>query len=89
MSPEIYGALIAAAAVLLGLGVVSALGSALSAGAAGHEGPADPDETGLTLEWAYGSPPASIDLDTKLPAINSPYPLLDLRDTGASDEESK
>ncbi|HTO00291.1 MAG TPA: cbb3-type cytochrome c oxidase subunit I [Microthrixaceae bacterium] len=89
MGVEIYGGLIAAFGVVLALGIVSALGSALSAGAAGHEGPVDPDETGLTLEWAYGSPPASIDVDTKLPAINSPYPLLDLRDTGASDEESK
>lgn len=85
----IYGTLIAVTAVLLAFGVLTALVSALSAGAAGHAGPAEPDESGLTLEWAYGSPPAPIDTGIALPAVNSPYPLLDLRDTGASDEESK
>lgn len=85
----LYGALIAATAAILALGVLTALVAALGAGSAGHAGPAEPDQSGLTLEWAYGSPPVPSDMETALPAVNSPYPLLDLRDTGASDEESK
>ncbi len=85
----IYGTLIAATAGILALGILTALVSALSSGAAGHAGPVEPDLSGLTLEWAYGSPPAPVDVEIELPAVTSPYPLLDLRDTGASDEESK
>ncbi|MGB6058967.1 MAG: cbb3-type cytochrome c oxidase subunit I [Microthrixaceae bacterium] len=89
LDADIYGILIAVTAAILALGVLTALVSALSAGSAGHGGPGEPDESGLTFEWAYGSPPAPIDVDVVLPAVTSPYPLLDLRDTGASDEESK
>ena len=74
-------ALVAAGAALFALGVLGGLASGLGAARQGHEdGPSDAVTEGLTLEWSTADDPV---------AVRSPYPLLDLRDGGASDEESK
>jgi hypothetical protein len=74
-------ALVAAGAALLALGVLGGLASGLGAARQGHEGGPSGDGAteGLTLEWSTAGDPV---------AVRSPYPLLDLRDGGASDEES-
>lgn len=89
MGPGIYGGILAVAAGLFTLGMLTALVSAIRAAGVGYSDPVEDDTTGLTLEWAASSPPASTTLAPAVPAINSPYPLLDLRDGTASSEESK
>lgn len=85
----LFGIGMAAGAGLLALGLLSALGGALSAARSGADGPSQVDETGLTLEWATASPPATGNFTEALPPITSPYPLLDLRTGGAGDEENE
>jgi hypothetical protein len=69
--------------------VLSALGAVLGAARAGADGPTQPDDTGLTLEWATASPPVLGNFTEPLPPVTSPYPLLDLRDGGDAGEENK
>ena len=84
---EIFGVAVAAGSGLLALGVLSALAGVLGAARSGADGPVEPDATGLTLEWFTASPPVTGNFTETLPTVASPYPLLDLRDGAASDEE--
>lgn len=84
----LFGIGIAAGAALLALGLLSALGAVAGAARSGDDGPSEIDGTGLTLEWATASPPAPGNFTEPLPQVTSPYPLLDLRDGGAADEEN-
>ncbi|MEI2638634.1 MAG: cbb3-type cytochrome c oxidase subunit I [Microthrixaceae bacterium] len=88
-STVLYGAMVAITAALLMLGLLIGLLSALGAASAGHADPTADDSTGLTLEWAFASPPAPAGAGFSVPAVSSPYPLLDLREgPDSSDKES-
>jgi heme/copper-type cytochrome/quinol oxidase subunit 1 len=89
LDSQLLGAAIAAGAALLALGVLSGLAGSLGSARAAAQGGAEHDETGLTLEWATASPPVTGNFTEPLPAITSPYPLLDLRDGGDGTEETK
>lgn len=83
----VYG-LVAAGALLFLLGVLGALAASLAAARASYEGqvPAGAPEGG-TLEWSSRGLALSGG-QSEVPVVRTPYPLLDLRDGGASDEES-
>lgn len=89
MGSGLYGGLIAAAAGIFALGMLTGLVSAIRAAGAGYSDPVEDDATGLTLEWSAPSPPAPTSVGPAVPAITSPYPLLDLRQGTATGEESK
>lgn len=89
MGPGIYGGLMTVAAGLFALGMLTGLVAAIRAGAVGHDDPVEDDASGLTLEWAVPSPPTATAHGPAVPAITSPYPLLDLREGTVPSEESK
>lgn len=89
MGSALYGALMAVAAGLFTLGMLTGLVSVIRAAGVGHSDPVEDDEDGLTLEWSAASPPAPSAQAPAVPAISSPYPLLDLREGVAPSEESK
>lgn len=89
MGPGVYGGVMTVGAGLFALGMLTALVSAIRAGAVGYSDPVADDSTGLTLEWSAASPPTASSKNPAVPAITSPYPLLDLREGTAPSEESK
>lgn len=86
LSTELLAALVAVGAVLVFLGALGALSMVLSAARSGADEPDADDDAGLTLEWGPPGPVVS-GVEQELAYVNSPYPLLDLRDGGAADEE--
>lgn len=86
LSSELLAALVAVGAVLVFLGALAGLSTALSAARTGATDPDADDDAGLTLEWAPAGPVVS-GVEQELAYVNSPYPLLDLRGGGAADEE--
>ena len=77
---RVYGIVFGVLAALFTFGLLIALVSALGAASAGHADPTEDDQSGLTLEWAVASPPAPEGAGFTVPAVSSPYPLLDLRE---------
>jgi hypothetical protein len=86
----LYGAVAVGAALFL-VGVLGALVAVLGAARTSHEGsPAEGgDVIGSTLEWSGRGVALPGGPSTELAAVGSPYPLLDLRDGGVPDEETK
>jgi heme/copper-type cytochrome/quinol oxidase subunit 1 len=81
--------LVAAGAALFALGVLAGLAAALGAARQGYEGgtTGSGETTGLTLEWSTTGLAIPTGPDAPATFVRSPYPLLDLRDGGPSDEE--
>jgi hypothetical protein len=86
----LYGAVAVGAALFL-VGVLGALVAVLGAARTSYEGsPAEGgDVIGSTLEWSGRGVALPGGPSTELAAVGSPYPLLDLRDGGVPDEETK
>lgn len=88
--PEgLLNGIVAAGALLLVLGALAGLAASLGAARTGYDvEPSDAEPgTGGTLEWsAVGL--ARAERDATDVVVSSPYPLSDLRDGGAADEEN-
>lgn len=84
---QLWGALIALGALLLGLGVLNGYLVAVRATRDAGEGSESVPDDGLTLEWASPTPViGGVELQD-LARVTSPYPLLDARE-GSEEENS-
>lgn len=80
-----FNAIVAIGALLLALGMLSALAMTVGAARVGFEDPDADDDAAMTLEWHPPGPVLSGAEPVGLEVVRSPYPLADLR--GDSDEE--
>ena len=83
---QAWGAATAVGAVLFGLGVLNGFLVAVGAARTAQHEPEAGTTDGLTFEWAFATPAEGGAVPEDLPAVTTPYPLLDARE--GTEEES-